>query len=135
MFIVVPRSEVTFSYSRSRGPGGQNVNKTESRVTLHWSLERATWVPSDVKSRFFETFGSRVNSEGEVVIHSDESRDRLSNEKSCMEKLTSMLRKVWVPARKRIATKPTRNSQRKRIESKRMRSDVKKTRRQPSHEV
>ncbi|MEI6834786.1 MAG: alternative ribosome rescue aminoacyl-tRNA hydrolase ArfB [bacterium] len=132
MFIVVPTSEVTFSYARSSGPGGQNVNKTESKVILHWSLDRAVWVPDDVKSRFREAFGSRVNSSGEVVIHSDESRDRLANEKSCMEKLTNMLRKVWIPPKKRIATKPTRSSQRKRIESKRMRSDAKKARRSPN---
>lgn len=131
MFIVVPSSEVTFSYARSSGPGGQNVNKTESKVILHWNLDRAGWVPSDVKVRFRDAFGSRLNAEGDVVIHSDESRDRLANEKSCMEKLTNMLRKVWIPPKKRIATKPTRASQRRRIEAKRMRSDAKKARRAP----
>lgn len=134
MFIVVPRSEVSFTFARSGGPGGQNVNKTESKAILHWNIVAARWVPDDVKSRFMESFGSRVNSDGDVVIHSDESRDRLQNEKSCLEKLTKMLRKVWIPPRKRIATKPTKASQRKRIESKRLRSDAKKARRAPSDE-
>jgi len=131
LFIAVPRSEVIFTFARSGGPGGQNVNKTESKAILHWNITAAAWVPNDVKARFMEAFGSRVNSNGDVVIHSDESRDRLQNEKSCMQKLTTMLRKVWIPPRKRIATKPTKASQRKRIESKRLRSDAKKARRAP----
>ena len=129
MSINIPSSEITFTYARSSGPGGQNVNKTESKAILRWNLRAATWVPDDVKSRFADTFGSRLTTEGDIVIHSDESRDRSSNERACLEKLKDMLRRVWVAPKKRVATKPSRNSQRRRVESKRMRSDIKKLRR------
>lgn len=128
MSVIVPSSEVEYTYARSSGPGGQNVNKTDSKVILRWSLNNAAWVPEAVKARFKESFPSRMTSAGDVVIHSDESRDRLANERACMHKLQEMLRKVWFPPKKRIATKPTRSSQKRRVESKRLRSDVKKAR-------
>jgi ribosome-associated protein len=131
LFIVIPRSEVTFTFARSGGPGGQNVNKTDSKAILRWNILKSPWVPQDVRSRFLEAYSSRLTSDGDVVIHSDEHRDRLANERACLEKLTNMLRKVWVPPKKRIATKPSRSAQRKRVESKRLRSDVKKARRSP----
>jgi ribosome-associated protein len=121
-------SEVEFSYARSGGPGGQNVNKTETKAVLRWNLERAAWIAPDVKERFRETFGSRLTSDGDVVIHSDETRNRSINEKACLQKLTEMLRRVWFAPKKRVATRPTRSSQRRRVESKRLRSEVKKNR-------
>jgi ribosome-associated protein len=126
--IVIPMSEVEFSYARSGGPGGQNVNKTETKAVLRWNLERAAWIAPDVKERFRETFGSRLTSDGDVVIHSDETRNRSINEKACLQKLTEMLRRVWFAPKKRVATRPTRSSQRRRVESKRLRSEVKKNR-------
>ncbi len=128
MSIVIPMSEVEFSYARSGGPGGQNVNKTETKAVLRWNLERAAWIAPDVKERFRETFGSRLTSDGDVVIHSDETRNRSINEKACLQKLTEMLRRVWFAPKKRVATRPTRSSQRRRVESKRLRSEVKKNR-------
>jgi ribosome-associated protein len=129
MPVIVPESEISFSYARSSGPGGQNVNKTESKAILHWNLDAAFWVPEDVKIRFRGTYGTRINSQGEVVIHSDETRNRSQNENLCVEKLTEMLRKVWQAPKKRIATKPTKASKNRRVSAKRMRSDVKKSRR------
>jgi ribosome-associated protein len=129
MPINIPDSELKFSYARSSGPGGQNVNKTESKAILHWNLDAAAWVPQDVKIRFRDSYGARINSEGDVVIHSDESRNRGQNESMCVEKLREMLLRVWQAPKKRVATKPTRSSQRRRVSAKRMRSDVKKSRR------
>lgn len=128
MSIVIPMSEVEFTYARSGGPGGQNVNKTETKAVLRWNLERATWITKDVKERFRMTFGSRLTTDGDVVIHSDETRNRSINEKACLQKLTEMLRRVWFAPKKRVATKPTRSSQRRRVEAKRLRSEVKKNR-------
>jgi ribosome-associated protein len=125
---IIPPSELEFTYARSSGPGGQNVNKTSSKAILRWSLVDSEWVPDDVRERFKATFASRLTSEGDVVIHSDESRDRTTNERACIEKLQDMLEKVWTPPKKRVKTKPSRSSQRKRVETKRQRSDVKKGR-------
>ncbi len=129
MALLIPISELEFTFARSSGPGGQNVNKTSSKAIMRWSLQAAEWVPEDVKHRFRENFASRLTSDGVVVIHSDESRDRSTNERRCIEKLQDMLRRVWLPPKKRVATKPTYSSQRKRVEVKRQRSDVKKARR------
>lgn len=129
MALLIPTSELEFTYARSSGPGGQNVNKTSSKAILKWNLAGAAWVPDDVKVRFRDNFASRITTEGFVVIHSDESRDRATNERRCIEKLQDMLRRVWLPPKQRIETKPSRASQRKRIEVKRQRSDVKKMRR------
>ncbi len=128
MSIVIPMAEVEFSYARSGGPGGQNVNKTETKAVLRWNLDRANWVASDVKERFRSAFGSRLTADGDVVIHSDETRNRSINEKACLQKLTEMLRRVWFAPKKRVPTKPTRSSQRRRVEAKRLRSEVKKNR-------
>ncbi len=128
MALLIPISELEFTYARSSGPGGQNVNKTSSKAIMKWSLLNALWVPDDVKQRFKENFASRLTVDGCVVIHSDESRDRSTNERLCIEKLQDMLRRVWLPPKKRVATKPSRSSQRKRVEVKRQRSDIKKGR-------
>ena len=128
MKIQIPPAELEFTYARSSGPGGQNVNKTESKVILRWNLFASTWVPEAVKTRFADTFGSRLTTNGDVVIHSEESRERLKNERLCVEKLTKMLQQVWRPPKKRVATKPTKSSQRRRVEGKRQRSDTKKGR-------
>jgi ribosome-associated protein len=126
--IAIPMSEVEFTYARSSGPGGQNVNKTETKAVLRWNLDRATWIAPDVKERFRTAFSSRLTADGDVVIHSDETRNRSINEKACLQKLTEMLRRVWFAPKKRVATKPTRSSQRRRVEAKRLRSEVKKNR-------
>jgi ribosome-associated protein len=130
--IVIPDSELEFSYARSSGPGGQNVNKTSSKAILHWNLENAPWVPAAVKSRFVDRFHNRMTVNGDVVIHSDESRDRSVNERRCLEKLEEMLEQVWRAPTKRIATKPSASSRKRRLAGKRQRSDIKKGRRKVS---
>ncbi len=126
--IHIPDSEFEFTFARSSGPGGQNVNKTSSKAVLRWNLQGSDAVPEPVKKRFLEAFASRLTADGDVVIHSDESRDRSINMDTCKEKLIEMLTKVWTAPKKRVATKPTKGSQRRRVDTKRQRSDVKKAR-------
>ena len=128
MPIHIPASEIEFTFARSSGPGGQNVNKTSSKAILRWNLLESDAVPEAVKQRFWDAFASRLTTEGDVVIHSDESRDRSINMETCKEKLMEMLAKVWTAPKKRVATKPTKGSQRRRVDTKRQRSDIKKTR-------
>ena len=128
MEIKIPSSEIEFTFARSSGPGGQNVNKTSSKAILRWNLWESPSVSQAVKDRFSATFSTRITVNGDVVIHSDESRDRAINEKTCLEKLLEMLKKVWTPPKKRVPTKPTKGSQRRRMDSKKLHGDVKKGR-------
>ena len=83
MEINIPASEIEFTFARSSGPGGQNVNKTYSKAILRWNLWESRSVSQAVKDRFTENFSTRITVNGDVVIHSDESRDRAINEKTC----------------------------------------------------
>ena len=126
--INIPDQELNFSFARSSGPGGQNVNKTNSKVVLTWNVYDAATIPDPVKQRFSASYGNRISESGDVVILSDETRDRLQNQNRCVEKLIEMLQAVWDPPKERKPTKPTKSSRRKRLASKRQRSETKSAR-------
>src|SRR5215475_2849884 len=92
--IHIPDDELVFSYARSGGPGGQNVNKVASKAILHWNMTQNTSVSEDVKARLQTIFPSRVTIEGELVIHSQEFRDQERNRLACLEKLRDFLLKA-----------------------------------------
>src|SRR5687767_1791532 len=90
----IPDDELRLSFSRSSGPGGQNVNKVSSKATLRFDVRSSPSLPDDVRQRFLERFASRVTKGGEIVIHSDEFRDQPKNIKACYDKLGEMLAAV-----------------------------------------
>jgi ribosome-associated protein len=126
--IAIPDEEFDISFARSSGPGGQNVNKTNSKAVLHWDVTNSPSLPWDVKARFLKAFASKLTTEGSIVIASDESRAQEANVKGCLEKLKAMILAVATPPKIRRPTKPTRASQRARVENKKARSLTKKTR-------
>jgi ribosome-associated protein len=133
MLVVTPTltiadDDLRFTFSRSSGPGGQNVNKVNSKATLHFSVRHSSGLPPGVRERFAQRFGSRLTNEGDVVITSQESRDQPKNIDSCLEKLRGMILEVLHPPKKRRATKPTKGSKRRRVEAKKRRSQVKEGR-------
>ena len=95
--------ELRFSYARSSGPGGQNVNKVESKAVLRWDVARSRAVPADVRARFLARFGSRITGEGELVLASQRYRDRERNVADCVAKLQAMLAEVAAPPKPRAA--------------------------------
>jgi ribosome-associated protein len=128
----IPLSEFVFTYSRSSGPGGQNVNKVSSRATLRWAaVDSPSWLPGAL-DRFKTRFGSRLTTEGELLISSQESRDQERNRQLCLEKLQELLAAVAVAPKKRRPTKRSRGSQERRLEAKRGRSQVKSLRQRPT---
>lgn len=126
---VIPFSELRFSYARSGGAGGQNVNKVNSKVIMDWDLAGSPSLPEDVKERFRARFKNLIKENGEVQLQSDRERSQKMNVDDCIKKLHEMIEKVAVPPRPRKKTKPTKSSVRKRLNSKKLHSEKKESRR------
>jgi ribosome-associated protein len=127
----IPLREFHFSFARSSGPGGQNVNKVSTKATLRWSIAASRSLPEPVRERFLARHHRRINAQGEVIIRSQRFRDAGRNVADCLEKLRQLLADVAVPPKKRKPTKPTAASVRRRLEQKRIRSRSKALRRRP----
>jgi ribosome-associated protein len=128
----IPERELVFTFARSSGPGGQNVNKTETKATLRWPVASTSSLPADVRARFLRAFASRITTQGELVLSSQRHRDRLRNIDDCLEKLAAMLRQVATPRRKRRPTRPSRSAVERRITEKKRQSSAKRERRRPA---
>jgi ribosome-associated protein len=127
--IQVPLREFRFTFARSPGPGGQNVNKVNSKATLHWSVTTTTSLPETVRERFLEKFRNRINQDGEFFLASTRFRDQGRNVADCLEKLRGMLAEATEVKKVRRKTKPSAASKRRRLEDKRRLSDKKRMRR------
>jgi ribosome-associated protein len=114
----IPDGDLEVAFIRSSGPGGQNVNKVASAVQLRFSLEKNVTLNADVKSRLRILAGQRLNDAGEVLIVARESRSQEQNRRNAERKLLDLVRRALVPPRKRHATKPTRASRERRLDSK-----------------
>lgn len=127
----IPLGEFHFTFSRSSGPGGQNVNKLNTKATLRWAVVQSASLPDDVRARFLQQYRTRITSEGDLVMTSQRFRDAGRNAGDCLEKLRQMLSAVAQPPKARKATKPSRASKRRRLEDKRKQSQKKQFRRPP----
>lgn len=125
----IPRGELRFEYARSGGPGGQNVNKVNSKATLRWNLEENQSLPVGVMTRLRGLAGSRLTDGGELLIVGQRFRDQPKNVEDCLEKLRELILKAAVQPRKRIKTKPTRGSVKRRLADKKAESQKKQSRR------
>ena len=125
--LTIPDDEIEWTFSRSSGPGGQNVNKVNSKATLRWR-PRPGVLPRAVWKRFQNLAKRYVTVEGEVVIQAQEHRDQAQNVAVCRERLVNMLRQSFVVPKRRIKTKPTKASQRRRLDDKKRHSQKKQSR-------
>ncbi len=130
--IDIPDEELAFSFARSGGPGGQNVNKVASKAILHWNLAANATVPEPVKERLRARHASRITTEGLFVLQSQRSRDQATNVEDCRAKLRQMILDVLYPPKPRKATRPTRGSKLRRLDAKRKQSERKAGRQKPS---
>lgn len=121
--IQIPESDLKFTYARSSGPGGQNVNKVNSKAILHWNPSK---LPERVLARFLQKYPLTVD--GNIVIMSDRYRDRLRNQEDCLEKLKAMILQSAIEPKIRKKTKPTRSSLRRKENTKKMHAEKKKNR-------
>jgi ribosome-associated protein len=116
--VEIPDSDLSVAFTRSAGPGGQNVNKVASAVQLRFALARNATLRSDVKARLRALAGHRVTDDGELLIVARESRSQEQNRRLAEERLVKLVRRALVPPKKRVATKPTRASRERRLEVK-----------------
>lgn len=127
--VTIPGEELVITFARSSGPGGQNVNKVNSKVNLRWNLRESNSLPSEAKQRFETCFPTRINQAGEVMLSSDKFRDQGRNLADCYEKLRQLVQAALVAPRKRKPSRPTRGSIEERLTSKRHKAQIKKQRR------
>jgi ribosome-associated protein len=125
----IPLREFVITYARSGGPGGQNVNKVNSKATLRWAAATSPSLPEEVRHRLLARYSRRLTAEGELLVTSQRFRDAGRNTADCLEKLRQMLQAVAVAPKTRRPTKPSRASKRRRLEAKRRQASRKTNRR------
>src|SRR5262245_51085027 len=127
--IRIPDEELEWSYARSGGPGGQNVNKVNSKAILRWRLATSTSLPDEVKLRPQGQERRRITTEGDLVVSSQRFSDQERNREDCLEKLRAMVLRACTAPRPRKPTRPTRGSKQRRLAEKRHRSAARERRR------
>jgi ribosome-associated protein len=127
----IPLDDLHFTFARSAGPGGQNVNKVNSKAILHWDVQQSPHLPDAVKERFLARYRSRITVLGEIVISGQQYRDQSRNIEDCLERLREMIVAVLHPPTPRKKTKPSRGVKERRLRAKREQSERKTSRRPP----
>jgi ribosome-associated protein len=123
--------ELTYSASRSGGPGGQNVNKVSTKVELRFNIPESALLNDAEKERLLQKLANQINSAGELILVSQSERSQLKNKEKVTEKFYQLLDKALRVPKKRLRTAPTKASREKRLEGKKIQSQIKESRRKP----
>ena len=126
--ISIGKDELEESFVRASGPGGQNVNKVASAVQLRFNVAASPSLPEGVRQRLLDSGDSRLTRDGVLVITAERHRSQAANREDALERLTEIIRKAAHVPRKRVATRPTLASKKRRLEAKTRRGNIKKTR-------
>lgn len=116
--LAIPHEELAFTFARSGGPGGQNVNKLNTKAVLRWPVVSSPALSTAVRDRFVARYRRRITTEGDLVLSSQRYRDQARNVDDCLEKLREMLLEVATPPKPRKATRPTRAAVERRLAAK-----------------
>jgi len=128
--LVIPAADLEIRFSRSGGPGGQNVNKVETRVEVRFDLASTKLFRPEEKARALSVLATRLAGEGVLIVLCDRTRHRERNLREALFKMGELLREAIIPPKKRYRTRPTRGSRERRLDVKRKRAEVKKGRRE-----
>lgn len=126
--IVIPASEISYSYSRSGGSGGQHVNTTDTRVQLRFEMASSSAIRQDVKNRIRKGRPSLLTRDGALIFSCDKHRSRHQNVQDAQKRLANIILEYLVPPKPRRATRPTRASKQRRLDNKQKRGDIKRQR-------
>ncbi len=121
-------SELIFSFSRSSGPGGQNVNKVSTKAELRFHILNSALLSQDEKTLVLNKLAKRINKAGELILVSQSERTQLKNKEVVIEKFYSLLRRALAPRKKRKPTRPSEATREKRLEDKRIKAQQKEQR-------
>lgn len=123
--------ELTFEASRSSGPGGQNVNKVATAVTLRFDAAASPSLPAPVRERLIRLAGGRATRDGVIVLRARRHRSQARNRRDVVDRLVELIREAAEEPEERKATKPTEAARRRRVDDKRRRGEVKQRRKRP----
>lgn len=126
--LAIPISEILLQFSRSGGPGGQNVNRRETQVELLFDIRNSPSLTEEQRARLLQRLATRVDGEGVLHIVARSQRSQLRNRRDALRRFAQLLQKGLRPSRRRIGTKPSQRSREKRLAQKRRRSEKKKHR-------
>jgi len=124
----IPIAELQFKTSRSGGPGGQNVNKLETRVEAVLDITNSQSIPDEIRHRLLNTLGSQLDSSGILHVVAQDTRSQWKNKQLAIERITDILKTALMVRRKRVATKPTHTAREVRIRTKKARGQTKRMR-------
>lgn len=124
----IPMHEIEYQTSRSGGPGGQHANKTSSRVTLIWNVAQSGALSQHQRQLLLTKLDHRLTKEGELHVHADTYRSQHQNKEEVQQRLIAMVNQALHVPKSRKKTRPSRNSQRRRLDKKKQRGQIKKNR-------
>jgi ribosome-associated protein len=124
----IPEHEIEITTSRGGGPGGQHVQKTSTRITVRWNVKNTSALTDEQKARVLEKLGSKVTSDGDIIIHNSESRSQLHNKKMALAQLVRAINKGLHVPKKRMKTKISHQAKESRFAEKKHRGEIKKMR-------
>ncbi|HVF52088.1 MAG TPA: alternative ribosome rescue aminoacyl-tRNA hydrolase ArfB [Actinomycetota bacterium] len=132
--VTIPHEELQLTFSPSGGPGGQHANRSATRVAVTWNVRDSAALGPRQRERVLENLKARIDGSGSIRLASSKHRSQLRNREDVLERLAALVAEALIPPNRRIATRPTRGAQQRRLAQKKRRGEVKKLRTRPSDE-